>query len=211
MLRRSRAAGGLEARRKLERGPKATKRPYPLRGASGAALRQTDGGHAATKRAPTTGARPGASHPAHRSSTITQRTCTCQNERCLLWSTRGSAICSTTSIGQQQWSNWPLRIPRPATTLEWSKPGISCSTPRSAYAAYSRRSRLARSSGSRGGAQRGAGQERQAAHADLDRIPARHALSYADIAAMINELGDIGQALDRADPAGLKTPASDWR
>jgi hypothetical protein len=32
LLRRSRAAGGLPARRKLERGPKATKRPYPLRG-----------------------------------------------------------------------------------------------------------------------------------------------------------------------------------
>jgi hypothetical protein len=32
LLRRSRAAGGLASRRKLERGPKATKRPYPLRG-----------------------------------------------------------------------------------------------------------------------------------------------------------------------------------
>ncbi|WP_093941860.1 recombinase family protein [Actinoalloteichus hoggarensis] len=32
LLRRRRAAGGLPARRKLERGPKATKRPYPLRG-----------------------------------------------------------------------------------------------------------------------------------------------------------------------------------
>lgn len=32
LLRRSRAAGGLAARRKLERGPKVTKRPYPLRG-----------------------------------------------------------------------------------------------------------------------------------------------------------------------------------
>jgi hypothetical protein len=31
LLRRSRAAGGLVARRKLERGPKATKRAYPLR------------------------------------------------------------------------------------------------------------------------------------------------------------------------------------
>lgn len=32
LLRRSRAAGGLAERRKLERGPKVTKRPYPLRG-----------------------------------------------------------------------------------------------------------------------------------------------------------------------------------
>lgn len=32
LLRRSRAAGGLPARRRLERGPKATKRPYPLQG-----------------------------------------------------------------------------------------------------------------------------------------------------------------------------------
>jgi hypothetical protein len=32
LLRRSRAAGGLDARAKLERGPKPTKRPYPLRG-----------------------------------------------------------------------------------------------------------------------------------------------------------------------------------
>ncbi|MGH3540076.1 MAG: Scr1 family TA system antitoxin-like transcriptional regulator, partial [Pseudonocardiaceae bacterium] len=47
-------------------------------------------------------------------------------------------------------------------------------------------------------------QERQAAHADLDRIPARYVLSYADIAVMINELGDVGQALDRADPTGLE-------
>jgi hypothetical protein len=47
-------------------------------------------------------------------------------------------------------------------------------------------------------------QERQAAHADLDRIPARHVLTYADIAVMINDLGDVGQALDRADPTGLE-------
>lgn len=47
-------------------------------------------------------------------------------------------------------------------------------------------------------------EERQAAHTDLDCIPARHVLSYADVAAMIDELGDVGQALDRADPAGLE-------
>ncbi len=41
-------------------------------------------------------------------------------------------------------------------------------------------------------------------HADLDHIPARHVLSYADVAAMIDELGDVGRALDRADPAGLE-------
>jgi Recombinase zinc beta ribbon domain len=32
LLRRSRAAGGLEGRRKLERGPREAKRPYVLRG-----------------------------------------------------------------------------------------------------------------------------------------------------------------------------------
>ena len=29
-------------------------------------------------------------------------------------------------------------------------------------------------------------------------------LTYADIAVMINDLGDVGQALDRADPTGLE-------
>lgn len=126
---------------------------------------------------------------------IIQRTCTCQNERCLLWSTRGLAICSTTSIGQQQWSSWPLRIPRPAITLEWSKPGISCSTPKSAYAAYSLQQAIEAGENSAAlvDALNRTEQERQAAHADLDRIPARHVLSYADIAVMINELGDVGK------------------
>ncbi len=150
ILRRSRAAGGLEARRKLERGPKATKRPYPLRGRVRCSYcgRRMEG--TPDKGAPTTGARPGASHPAHRSSMIIQRTCTCQNERCLLRSTRGAN---------------PAALVDPLNRAE---------------------------------------QERQAAHADLDRIPARHVLSYADIAVMINDLGDVGQALDRADPAGLE-------
>ena len=47
-------------------------------------------------------------------------------------------------------------------------------------------------------------EERQAARTDLDRIPAGGVLSCADITAMIDELGDGGQALDRADPAGLE-------
>jgi hypothetical protein len=47
-------------------------------------------------------------------------------------------------------------------------------------------------------------QERQAARTDLDRIPAAPALSHADITELINDLGDVGQALNRADPAGLE-------
>lgn len=47
-------------------------------------------------------------------------------------------------------------------------------------------------------------EERQAARTDLDRIPIGRVLSHTDIAAMIDELGDVGHALDRADPAGLE-------
>jgi hypothetical protein len=47
-------------------------------------------------------------------------------------------------------------------------------------------------------------QERQAARTDLNRIPVLPALSHADTAALIDDLGDVGQALNRADPAGLK-------
>jgi O6-methylguanine-DNA--protein-cysteine methyltransferase len=54
------------------------------------------------------------------------------------------------------------------------------------------------------GALNRAEEERQAAHDDLDRIPTGRVLSHTDIAAMIDELGDVGHALDRADPAGLE-------
>jgi hypothetical protein len=47
-------------------------------------------------------------------------------------------------------------------------------------------------------------EERQAARNDLEQIPSAHTLSCADIAIIVNELGDIGQALDRADPTGLE-------
>jgi O6-methylguanine-DNA--protein-cysteine methyltransferase len=47
-------------------------------------------------------------------------------------------------------------------------------------------------------------EERQAARDDLDRIPAGRVLSHTDIATMIDELGDVGHALDRAGPAGLE-------
>ena len=47
-------------------------------------------------------------------------------------------------------------------------------------------------------------EERQAARADLDRIPTGRVGSHADIATMIDELGDVGHALNRADPAGLE-------
>jgi hypothetical protein len=49
-----------------------------------------------------------------------------------------------------------------------------------------------------------AAEERQAARDDLDRMPAAHVLSHADVAMMINELDDVGAALDQADPAGLE-------
>lgn len=47
-------------------------------------------------------------------------------------------------------------------------------------------------------------EERQAARTDLDQRPAGRVLSHADITAMIEELGDVGAALDRADPADLE-------
>jgi hypothetical protein len=47
-------------------------------------------------------------------------------------------------------------------------------------------------------------EERQAARNDLDRIPSAYTLNCADIAVVVDELGDVGQALDRADPAGLE-------
>ena len=47
-------------------------------------------------------------------------------------------------------------------------------------------------------------QERQAARTDLDRIPASSTLTQADITTLIDDLGDVGQALNRADPAGLE-------
>jgi hypothetical protein len=47
-------------------------------------------------------------------------------------------------------------------------------------------------------------EERQAAHNDLDQIPTAHRLNCTDIAVIVDELGDVGTALDRAHPAGLE-------
>jgi hypothetical protein len=47
-------------------------------------------------------------------------------------------------------------------------------------------------------------EERRAARADLDALPMRRGLKHDEVIALIDELGDIGQALDRAEPAGLE-------
>jgi len=47
-------------------------------------------------------------------------------------------------------------------------------------------------------------EERQAARADLDRLPAPRALGRAEIEAIVDQLGDVGAALNGAKPAELE-------
>ncbi|GAA4617619.1 hypothetical protein [Saccharopolyspora hordei] len=46
--------------------------------------------------------------------------------------------------------------------------------------------------------------EREAARAELANAPARTLLTEDDVNAMIDALGDVGRALDRADPHKLQ-------
>ncbi len=157
------------------------------------------------KGAPTTGARPGASHPAHPCSMIIPRTCTCPSERCLLQSMPGLAICSTMSIGRRQ------TVEQLAAVGASTSDNVRMEQARNKLAGAETRIRRLQQAIEAGAnpvalvdALNRAEDERQAARADLDRIPTSRVLSVADVAAMIDELGDVGQALDRADPASIE-------
>lgn len=204
MFRRSRAAGGLEARRKLERGPKATKRPYPLRGRirCGYCGRRMEGTprqgrtyYRCTARSLAPGSPVLDDHP--KNVYLPERAVLAlvnawigdlfDNEHRAATVEQLAAADSSTSDNarMEQARNKLLDTEKRLRRLQQAiEAGAN---PAALVDALNR-----------------AEQERQAAHADLDRIPARHVLSYADIAVMINELGDVGQALDRADPAGLE-------
>jgi hypothetical protein len=204
MLRRSRAAGGLEARRKLERGPKATKRPYPLRGRirCGYCGRRMEGTprqgrtyYRCTARSLAPGSPVLDDHP--KNVYLPERAVLAvvnawigdlfDNEHRAATVEQLAAADSSTSDNarMEQARNELLDTEKRLRRLQQAiEAGAN---PAAVVDALNR-----------------AEQERRAAHADLDRIPARHVLTYADIAVMINDLGDVGQALDRADPAGLE-------
>jgi len=204
ILRRSRAAGGLEARRKLERGPKATKRPYPLRGRvrcsyCGRRMEGTPRQGRTYYRCTARSLAPGSpllnDHPKN----------VYLPERAVLapvnaWigglfdnDHRAATVEQLAAVGDSTSDN--VRMEQARNKLAGAETRIH-------------RLQQAIEAGANPAALvdplNRAEEERQAAHADLDRIPARHVLNYADITAMINELGDVGQALDRADPASIE-------
>ncbi|MGH3537364.1 MAG: recombinase family protein, partial [Pseudonocardiaceae bacterium] len=204
MLRRSRAAGGLEARRKLERGPKATKRPYPLRGRirCGYCGRRMEG----TPRQGRTYYRCTARSLAPGSPLLNDHP---KNvylpERAVLapvnaWigglfddEHRAATVEQLAAVGDSTSDN--VRMEQARNKLAGAETRI-------------RRLQQAIEAGANPvalvDALNRAEDERQAARADLDRIPTGLVLSVADVTAMIDELGDVGQALDRADPASIE-------
>jgi hypothetical protein len=204
MLRRSRAAGGLEARRKLERGPKATKRPYPLRGRvrCGYCRRRMEGTprqgrtyYRCTARSLAPGSPVLNDHP--KNIYLPERAVLApinawigslfdDERRATTVAQLAAADSSTSGSARIEQSRNRLgdaekRLPRLQQAIE------AGANPAALVDALNR-----------------AEEERQAARTDLDRIPAGRVLSHADVAVMIDELGDVGQALDRADPAGLE-------
>ena len=196
MLRRSRAAGGLEARRKLERGPKATKRPYPLRGRVRCSYcgRRMEG----TPRKDRTYYRCSARSIAPGSPVLSDHP---KNvylpERAVLgpvnaWigglfddehraatvqqlATVASSTSDTARVekAREKLANAEKRIRRLQQAIE------AGANPLALVDALNRTE-----------------EERQAARHDLDRIPTARGLSRADIAIIVDELGDIGAALD---------------
>jgi DNA invertase Pin-like site-specific DNA recombinase len=204
MLRRSRAAGGLEARRKLERGPKATKQPYPLRGRvrCGYCGRRMEGTpregrtyYRCTARSLAPGSPILENHPKN----------IYLPERAVL----APVNAWIASLFDEQHRTATMQQLAAADTSTHDNARMQQARRRLADAEKRlRRLQQAIEAGANPTALidplNKAEQERQAARTDLDRSPVSPALSHADIAALIDDLGDVGQALNRADPAGLE-------
>ncbi|WP_263247275.1 recombinase family protein [Saccharopolyspora rosea] len=204
-LRRARAAGGLAARRKLERGPKRTKRAYPLRGRvrCGCCSRRMEG----TPRGPRTYYRcsartlvPGspllAEHPKNvylpehavleQLNTWIGRLFAPENRdrtvAALLGADGGTTAASVAQDEiKQQVKDAETRIRRLQKAIEAGADPAALVEPLNQAQA-----------------------ERAAAQARLDRERPDEALSAAEIHAMIDSLGDVGRALNQGDPVELQ-------
>jgi DNA invertase Pin-like site-specific DNA recombinase len=204
MLRRSRAAGGLEARRKLERGPKATKRPYPLRGRvrCGYCGRRMEG----TPRKDRTYYRCSARSIAPGSPVLSDHP-------------KNVYLPEQAVLGPvNAWIGTLFDKEHRATTIQQLTAAASSTSDntrmkqaREKLADAKKRIRRLQQAIEAGAnpaalvdALNRAEEERQAAHNDLDQIPAAHVLNCTDITVIVDELGDVGAALDRAHPASLE-------
>lgn len=204
LLRRSRGAGGLQARAKLERGPKATKRAYPLRGRVRCALckRRLEG----TPRQNRTYYRCAARTIAPGSPVLAEHP---KNvylpEHAVLspvneWigtlfdpdhreQTIDQLLAADIDAGQDaRQQQAKRRLDDAETRLRRLQAAIEAGADPAALVDAINRVQ----------------EERQAARVDLDQLPANRALSRAEVAALVNELGSIGPALDKADPAELE-------
>jgi hypothetical protein len=205
LLRRSRAAGGLEARRKLERGPKAaTKRPYPLRGRVRCALceRRMEGTPRKERtyyRCPARTLVPGspllATHPKNvylpEASVLTAvndwlgdefaRENRDRTVAALVASQDAGAQFGTREAAKKRLDSAEARLRRLRAAIE---AGVDPTA-------------LVESINT-------AQSERTAARAELDNAPMRSGLDVAEVYAMIDSYGDVHRILLRAEPAELE-------
>jgi DNA invertase Pin-like site-specific DNA recombinase len=204
MLRRSRAAGGLKARRKLERGPKATKRPYPLRGRvrCGYCGRRMEG----TPRKERTYYRCSARSIAPGSPVLSDHP---KNvylpERAVL----GPVNAWIGGLFDQEHRSATMR--QLAAAARSTSDSARVERAREKLASTEKRIHRLQQAIEAGAnplalvdALNRAEEERQAARNDLDHTPSAHTLNCADVAMIVDELSNIGATLDRADPTGLE-------
>jgi DNA invertase Pin-like site-specific DNA recombinase len=204
LLRRSRAAGGLEARRKLERGPKNTKYAYPLRGRvrCGYCGRRMEGTPRKTGIYYRCAARriaPGSPALQNHPKNVYLR------ERAVLgplnaWigrlfddehreQTAAQLSAAGTSNGDSvRLDRARRRLADAETRLRRLQQAIEAGADPSALVEPLNR----------------AAEERNAARSDLDALPATRGLDHAEVVELIDQLGNVGEALNRADPAGLE-------
>jgi DNA invertase Pin-like site-specific DNA recombinase len=204
LLRRSRAAGGLAASRKLERGPKATKRAYPLRGRVRCAscMRRMEGTPRSTRTYYRCAARtlvPGS--PAldgHPKNVYLPETAVLgpvnewigqlfarenrdETVRALLAS--GSAGGDTARVEQAR-----RRVSEAEIRLRRLQGAISAGVDPAALVEALNEAQA----------------QRAATRAELASLPAAHGVDHAEVEATIDYFSDIGRSLNRADPARLE-------
>jgi DNA invertase Pin-like site-specific DNA recombinase len=205
LLRRARAAGGLAERRKLERGPKRTKRPYALRGRvrCGYCQRRMEGSPRQSRtyyRCAARGLIPGSpvleTHP--KNVYLPERAVI---EPLNAWigelfapenrdTTVDRLLGATLAQGADTTRREQVRrrMVKAETELRrlqdaikaGANPGALVDAINHAHAQY------------------------EAARDELTRLPVEHVINRAEVYAMIDSLGDVGSALNDADPARLQ-------
>ncbi len=207
LLRRSRAAGGLAACRKLERGPKATKRPYPLRGRvrCGYCTRRMEGTPRQSRTYYRCAARsmvPGsAALHGHPKNVYLPEVAVLDPLNAWIGGLfdRDNVDRTVAALVASQGSTGGAPSPQEAAKKRLKDAEARLRRFRAAIEAGIDPAALVE-------AMNVAQAQRAAARAELDGTPAPDALTPAEVYAMIDSLGDVGGALNEADPERLEQP-----